>query len=109
MCKGLGVFPVKDKAAERRSRQAEPSDRDGRMRIVKSDKIRTGEEGASDQQKSSKKILDKLRRGSREKVFARGMSLQQVWVDSSPPALLSHLLRAVLGCVASLGANGGSS
>lgn len=46
MCKGLRVLPVKDKAVGKRSRQAELSDRDRRMRIVKSDKIRTGRKGS---------------------------------------------------------------
>lgn len=74
MCKGFGILPMKDKAVGRRSRQAEPSDRDRRMRSVKNDKIRTEEKGSLRPPESSEKILDKPRRGSRENLFVRGVS-----------------------------------
>ena len=35
---GLGALPVKDKAAEKRSRQGEPSGCDGRLTTVKMEK-----------------------------------------------------------------------
>ena len=45
MCQGFGVFPVKDKAIGRRSRQGKPSGWDERLTTMKTEKKRKAGEG----------------------------------------------------------------